>query len=93
MSHATCVVYSIIMAAFSTGLYYAGIGMGYIYLMMGCIISSAVLPATLTLMWKDQNWVAAALSPVLGLAVALIAWLVTAKSTCGGLDVECTGSK
>ncbi|CAF9934912.1 hypothetical protein IMSHALPRED_009886 [Imshaugia aleurites] len=92
MSHTTCVVYAIIMAGFSTGLFYAGIGMGYIYLMMGCIISSAVLPATLTLMWKDQNWVAAALSPPLGLAVALIAWLVTAKRTCGALDVDCTGS-
>ncbi|KAK4696844.1 urea-proton symporter, partial [Lecanoromycetidae sp. Uapishka_2] len=92
MSHTTCVVYSIIMAGFSTGLFYAGIGMGYIYLMMGCIISSAVLPATLTLMWKDQNWIAAALSPPLGLAVALVAWLVTAKKNCGGLDVVCTGS-
>jgi urea-proton symporter len=93
MSHASCVVYSIIMAGFATGLFYAGIGMGYIYLMMGCIISSAVLPATLTLMWKDQNWIAAAVSPVLGLVVALIAWLVTASKTCGSLDVECTGSK
>ena len=93
MSHASCVIYAIIMAAFSTGLFYAGIGMGYIYLMMGCIISSAVLPATLTLMWKDQNWVAAALSPPLGLIVALIAWLVTAKQTCRSLDVDCTGSK
>lgn len=43
-------------------------------------------------MWKDQNWIAAAVSPVLGLIVALIAWLVTAKSTCGSLDVLCTGS-
>lgn len=80
------------MAAFSTGLFYAGISMGYIYLMMGCIISSAVLPATLTLMWKDMNWIAAAASPPLGLVVALIAWLVTAKKTCGSLDVACTGS-
>ncbi|KAJ9659140.1 urea active transporter [Neophaeococcomyces mojaviensis] len=92
MSHVSCVVYSIIMASFSTGLYYAGIGMGYIYLMMGCIISSAVIPATLTLVWKDQNWVAAAASPVLGLICALIAWLTTAKSQCGSLSVECTGS-
>lgn len=60
--------------------------------MMGCIISSAVLPATLTLMWKDMNWIAAAASPPLGLMVALIAWLVTAKKTCGSLDVACTGS-
>ena len=60
--------------------------------MMGCIIGSAVLPATLCLMWKDQNWIAAAFSPVLGLICALIAWLVTAKKQCGGLTVDCTGS-
>lgn len=35
MSHMSCVVYAIIMAGFSTGLYYAGISMGYLYLMMG----------------------------------------------------------
>jgi urea-proton symporter len=66
--------------------------MGYIYLMMGCIISSAVLPATLTLTWSGQNWLAAALSPPLGLACALIAWLVTAQRQCGALTVACTGS-
>jgi urea-proton symporter len=68
------------------------LGMGYIYLMMGCIISSAVIPATLTLTWDGQNWIAAAGAPVLGLACALIAWLVTAQKQCGGLTVECTGS-
>jgi urea-proton symporter len=60
--------------------------------MMGCIISSAVIPATLTLTWSGQNWIAAAGSPVLGLICALIAWLVTAKRECGALDVACTGS-
>lgn len=30
MSHTSCVVYAVIMAAFSTGLYYAGISMGYL---------------------------------------------------------------
>lgn len=89
----SCLVYSIVMASFSTGLFYAGIGMGYLYLMMGVKISSAVLPATLTLMWSDQNWIAAAASPVLGLAVALIAWLVTAKKQYGVLTVDSTGSK
>jgi hypothetical protein len=28
----------------------------------------------------------------LGLACAVITWLVTAKKTCGALDVTCTGS-
>jgi hypothetical protein len=39
-----------------------------------------------------QNKWAASLSPILGLACALIAWLVTAKRECGNLGVECTGS-
>ena len=89
----SCVVYAVVMAAFSTGLFYAGVGMGYLYLMMGVIIGSAVLPATLALMWKDQNWIAAAATPVLGLICALIAWLVTAQKECGGLNVDCTGAK
>lgn len=92
MSHAMVVGFGLFMAAFSVGLFYAGISMGYLYLMMGVIISSAVLPATLTLLWSGQNKWTAALTPPLGLICALIAWLVTAKKTCGSLDVDCTGS-
>ena len=93
MSHASCIVYALVMAAFSTGLYYAGISMGYLYLMMGVIISGAVLPASLTLLWYGQSWAAATFSPPLALSCSLIAWLVTAKKQCGSLSVECTGSK
>merc|ERR1711881_355275 len=92
VSHTACIVYCLVMSAFGVGLYYGGIGMGYIYVMMGVIISSCVVPATLTLVWKDQNWIAAACAPLLGLATSLIAWLVTAKSECGELSVACTGS-
>ena len=67
--------------------------MGYLYLLMGVIISSAVLPATLSLMWSDQNLVAVVGAPILGLACSLTAWLVTAKSQFGDLSVESTGSK
>lgn len=93
ISHMSCAVYSLIMAGFATGLYYAGIGMGYLYLLMGVIISAAVVPGSLTLLWKGQNWIAASASPVLGLTVSLIAWLVTAKTEFGELTVETTGSK
>ncbi|MCJ1483683.1 hypothetical protein MMC06_003851 [Schaereria dolodes] len=92
MAHTCVVVYAILLAGFSTGLYYIGISIGYLYLMMGVIISSAVLPATLTLMWNKQNMIAATLSPVLGLASSLIAWLVTAKKQYGNLSVDSTGS-
>ncbi|KAJ5861150.1 uncharacterized protein N7529_008460 [Penicillium soppii] len=92
ISHMSCIVYSIIMAGFATGLYYAGIGMGYLYLLMGVIISSAVFPGAMTLLWKGQNHIAAAVSPPLGLAVSLIAWLVTTKKQYGVLTVDTTGA-
>jgi Na+/proline symporter len=92
MSHSMVVGFGFAMAAFSTGLHYAGISMGYLYLLMGVIISSAVLPATLTLMWKGQNKWAAMLSPPLGLCCSLIAWLVTAKKQGGSLSVATTGA-
>lgn len=80
------------MAGFSTGLYYAGISMGYLYLMMGVIISGAVLPASLTLLWDRQSWAAATFSPPLALICSLIAWLVTAKNEGGDLSVLSTGA-
>ena len=108
MAHSFVVIYAVLLAAFSTGLYCKylnkdvgveltrldiGISMGYLYLMMGVIISSGVLPATLALMWRQQNLAAASLSPVLGLICSLIAWLVTAKKEGGDLSVASTGAK
>jgi Na+/proline symporter len=86
------VVYALIICLISVGLWYNGISMGYLYLLMGVLISAAVIPATLTLMWEGQNKWAATLSPILGFVCAIIAWLVTASKTCGVLDVTCTGS-
>jgi Na+/proline symporter len=60
--------------------------------MMGVIISSAVLPATLTLMWSKQNKWAAMLSPPLGLVCSLTAWLVTASKESGSLTVDSLGA-
>jgi len=92
MSHSCVIFFGFFMAAFSTGLYYAGISMGYLYLMMGVIVSAAVLPAVLTLLWSRQNLAAAAGAPVLGLICAVIAWLVTASKEGGSLSVESTGA-
>ena len=92
VSHACVFAFAIALAGFSTALYYIGIGMGYLYLLMGVIISSAVLPASLTLLWSGQNWWAATISPVAGFACALIGWLVTTKGLFSELTVDSTGS-
>lgn len=93
ISHSAVAAFGLIMAGFSTGLYYAGVSMGYLYLLMGVIISSAVLPATFTLMWKRQNRWAATLSPIMGLCCGLIAWLVTTSKLYGGvISIETSGA-
>ncbi|CAF4776135.1 unnamed protein product, partial [Rotaria sp. Silwood2] len=66
--------------------------MGYLYLLMGIIISSAVIPGALTLLWNRQSKWAACLSPPLGLACSLTAWLVTTKTKYGTITVETSGS-
>ncbi|KAF8474222.1 Sodium:solute symporter family-domain-containing protein [Kalaharituber pfeilii] len=91
MSHVCVVAFGTVMAGFATGLYYIGISMGYLYLLMGVIVSSAVLPAALTLIWKGQNMYAATLSPILGLACSLIGWLVTTKVKYGIINVDTSG--
>ncbi|KAF9875441.1 urea transporter [Colletotrichum karsti] len=85
-------VFALVMAGLATGFNYIGISMGYLYLMMGVIISSAVLPATLTLLWAGQSWAAATFSPIIGFVLSMTAWLVTTKIKYGELSVESTGA-
>ena len=59
---------------------------------MGVIVSNAVIPAALTLLWSRQSWAAATFSPILGLVCSLVGWLVMAKREFGNLSVESTGS-
>jgi hypothetical protein len=60
---------------------------------MGVIIGSAVLSSAMTLLWSKQNIFAACLSPILGLACSLVAWLVTTKKQYGEITVETSGQK
>ncbi|RDA91162.1 hypothetical protein CP533_4821 [Ophiocordyceps camponoti-saundersi (nom. inval.)] len=92
MSYICMMLYTAAICLASIGLWYNGISMGYLYLLMGVLISSGVVPAVLTLLWNGQNRWAATLAPIIGTIFAVASWLITAWRTCGRLDVECTGS-
>src|SRR5271156_2175048 len=91
-SHYAIVIFAYFIAGFSTILSYAGISMGYLYLIMGVLISSAVLPIALTVLWKRMNWYAAVFSPILGVILSVSSWLGKAKSEFGTLSISSTGS-
>ncbi|CCK69656.1 Dur3p KNAG_0C05580 [Huiozyma naganishii CBS 8797] len=89
-SHLACFVFGVGMSGFAIGLNYGGVSMGYIYEIMGIIISSAVIPVVLTLCWKQPNFIAMTVSPVLGTGLAIMSWLVCTKSLYGTLTIENT---
>lgn len=89
-SHFTVIFFSLAMSGFATGLYYANISMGYLYEIMGIIISAAVIPATFTLISKHPNKISVIVSPILGTAVAIMSWLVSTHTMYGAITVDNT---
>ncbi|EPS43878.1 hypothetical protein H072_2174 [Dactylellina haptotyla CBS 200.50] len=92
LSHIAVVGFSFFIAGFSVGLWYIGISLGYLYLMMGVVISSAVLPAACTMLSTKQNKIAVIASPILGTICSFIGWFVTAYKKFGVINVASTGS-
>ena len=92
ISHLSLLFFGLTMTVLSIGLNYVEISMGYLYEMMGIIISSAVLPAVLTLLWNRQNKLSTCLSPLLGLVCSVTSWLLMAKYSFGEITIETTGS-
>lgn len=90
MSRCSIIVFSFAMSGFATGLYYANVSMGYIYELMGIIISAAVVPLTLTLLNKHQNVQAASISPILGTCIAIMSWLVSTHTMYGAITIDNT---
>ncbi|SMN21783.1 similar to Saccharomyces cerevisiae YHL016C DUR3 Plasma membrane transporter for both urea and polyamines [Maudiozyma saulgeensis] len=89
-SHIACFTFGVAMSGFSVGLTYGYVSMGYIYEIMGIIISSAVVPVVLTLCWRQQNRIAVICSPVLGTGLAIMSWLVCTKSLFKELTIDTT---
>ncbi|KAK3804862.1 MAG: urea active transporter [Linnemannia elongata] len=92
VSHAIVAAFGIIMGVLAVILKEAGIDLGYLYSLMGVLISSAVLPVTFSLMWKKQSATAAIVAPLGGLVISITAWLVCAKLYSGEITLATTGT-
>jgi urea-proton symporter len=57
-----------------------GLSLGFVYLAMGVLIGSAVIPIALTITWKKTDKHAAVAGAIGGLVIALAAWIGTAVS-------------
>lgn len=69
-----------------------GITAGWLYLLMGVVVSSSVFPLWNLLVWKDANGPGAVAAAWLGTAMAIGTWLLVAAGKYGQVTIASLGS-
>jgi Na+(H+)/acetate symporter ActP len=67
-----------------------GANLQYVYLAMGVLIGSAVVPISLAIVWKRTNRVAATAGALTGLVCGVTIWLASSYAFYGTLTVSTT---
>ena len=80
ISRATIVGFGLGMGGLAVILLGAGLSLGFVYLAMGILIGSAVIPIAMSILWRRTNRIAATMAPIIGLIVSLSVWLGVAAS-------------
>ncbi len=65
---------------------------GYLYELMGILVTGAVFPLACTLLWSKLNWAAVVVAPIVSTICAIISWLVCASALYGEANIVTTGS-
>ena len=90
VSRLAILVFGAGMGLLASGLFYLGVGLQYVYLMMGMLVGPAVAPISLGILWGRTNRLAAIASAPAGLACGVLAWVWSA-SLSGEVTVASTG--
>ncbi|TIA89627.1 hypothetical protein E3P81_02894 [Wallemia ichthyophaga] len=92
VSHASVAGFGICQAVLGIIFHYIGIGMGWLYELMGIILCPAVAPLICCIMWSKANKVACIGAALISLPLGIMAWIVTAyKLNNGVVDKTTTG--
>lgn len=84
VSRYTIIGFGIGMGGLAVILLSMGLSLGFVYLAMGVLIGSAVIPIALTITWRRTNKYAATAGAIIGLVVALGTWTGVAASLYDG---------
>lgn len=92
VSQVVIVAFGGAMGGFSVLLHVIGVNLGWVYLFMGIVIGSAVMPLWNLIMWKDANATGAVVAAWLGMVMAVATWLIVAKCQSGSITVDTLGA-
>ncbi len=91
ISSLTILFFGMGMGTLALVLLQVGLSLQYVYLAMGVLIGSAVVPIALAIVWKKTNKIAATSAAVAGLGCGLVVWLTAAYALYGEISVSTTG--
>lgn len=91
VSRAVVLVFGCFMGVLAVALNKAGISLGWMYLAMGVLIGSAVIPIAFLLLWRKANAVGAIAGAIVGCVVGIITWLSVTKVEYGRVNLDTTG--
>ena len=92
VSRIVIVVFGLFMGCFSLILSEIGLNLGWVYLFMGVVIGSAVIPLWNLMTWKKASGKGAVIAAWSGFVLAIIGWLVAAQIQSGSISVSTLGS-
>lgn len=92
VSRIIVVAYGLFMGAFSIFLNYLGLNLGWVYLMMGIVIGSAVIPLWNMMTWKKASGTGAIIAAWSGIILAIVAWFIAAIIQSGEINVNTLGN-
>lgn len=91
MSRGVVLGFGCFMGLLAVILNKAEVSLGWMYLAMGVLIGSAVLPIAFMLLWRKANAIGAILGTVLGCVLGIITWLSVTKIQYGRVNLNTTG--
>ncbi|KAL7338853.1 urea transporter [Rhodotorula toruloides] len=91
VDHIGIVIWCLVMAVAGCIFHAVGVGMGFLYEMMGVIIGAGVVPIAMAIMWRKANRWACTFGAIGGTCAAIIGWLVAAATlNDGAVNMETT---
>lgn len=92
VSRIVIVVFGLVMGAFSIALNEMGLNLGWVYLFMGIMIGSAVVPLWFLMTWDKASGTGAVIAAWGGLALSLTTWLIAASVQSGSVSIATLGT-
>jgi len=92
VSRIVIVVFGLFMGVLSIFLDFLGLNLGWVYLFMGCVIGSAVIPLWNLMTWDKASGKGAVIAAWGGFVLAITGWLIGAAVQSGEITISTLGS-